>query len=79
MWKRISKMYYYIFIYLFILLLFKYIDIGWCSNKETCNLNISSHTYIYIHQRLVLKDIKLITRVYISSHIIDTSKFVSVL
>jgi len=63
MWKHILKLYYYTFI-LFILLLFKYIDIGWCSNIATCNLNISFHTYIYIHQGLVLKDIKLITRVY---------------
>jgi len=68
-----------LYIYLFILLLFKYIDIGWCSNITTCNLNILFYTYIYIHQSLVLKDIKLITRVYTSSHIIYTSKFVSVL
>ena len=38
----------YLLIYLFIilLLLFKYIDIGWSSNIATCNLNTSSHTYI---------------------------------
>ena len=79
MWKPIKNV---LFNYLFIilLLLFKYIDIGWSSNIATCNLNISSHTYICIHQTsLVLKDIKLITRVYPSSHIIYTSKFVSVL
>ena len=79
LWKPIKICIIYLFIIL--LLLFKYVDIGWSSNIATCNLNTSSHTYICIHQSLVLKDIKLITRVYPSSHIIYiyTSKFVSVL
>jgi len=70
-----------IYSFIILLLLFKYIDIGWSSNIATCNLNTSSHTYICIHQSLALKDIKLITRVYPSSHIIyiyiDQSLFLS--